>query len=78
MWAEFTRQARLRDIAGLLPDHRNKPSIAAKRVVILLLVEGLAFLLKKKDAMYVSATDDVCLHAVSLATVGVPFGRKLS
>lgn len=35
VWAEFTQQAHLIYIAGSLPGHRNKASIAAKRVVIL-------------------------------------------
>lgn len=36
-------QAYLRDIAGSVPDHCNKAIIIIKRVVIFVLVEGLAF-----------------------------------
>lgn len=46
-----TVQAYLGDIAGSVPDHCNKASIAVKRVKArrnLLVVEGLAFNLKKK------------------------------
>ncbi|KAM5225182.1 RNA-binding protein 4 isoform 5-T8 [Hipposideros larvatus] len=47
---EFQVQAYLGDIAGSVPDHCNKASIAIKRVKArrnLLVVEGLAFNLKK-------------------------------
>lgn len=36
-------QAYLRGIAGSVPEHRNKASIAIKLVVIFLLMEALAF-----------------------------------
>lgn len=36
-------QAYLGDIAGWAPDHRNKASLATKRVVMFWLVGGLAF-----------------------------------
>lgn len=39
----MTVQAYLRDIAGLVPDHRNKAIIAIKQAVISLLVQVLAF-----------------------------------
>lgn len=37
-------KANLRDTAALVPDHRNRVSVAIKRVVVFLLVEGLAFI----------------------------------
>lgn len=40
-------QAHLRDVEGSVPDLYNKASFAIKRVIIFLLVEGLAFGLKK-------------------------------
>lgn len=45
----FKVQAQLGDAVGSVPNHHNKARITIKRVVITVLVEGLAFdLLKKK------------------------------
>lgn len=38
-------EAYFRDIVGLVPNHHNKVNIVIKRVVIFLLVVGLAFTL---------------------------------
>ena len=44
-------QTYLRDIAGLVPDLRNEANIMTKRVIIFLLVKGLAFSLQKINEM---------------------------